>query len=292
MRQVLSVVAIWLVVWCSGSAVCGSADAARSRVSGQHLHAGTTSTRPRPRWTTTATSSWCGPVTMQDRSSHGVFAQRLRLIRPPPWTPSSRSTRAPACSSTGPPRHGQRRRLRRGLVELWRRRRRRRLRPALRLQPGRNSAREFQVNTYTLLTFRASRRWPWTTTATSSWSGSALPGRLRATASSLSASTRAGAAAGRRVPGQHLHAATTRATPRWRWTATAISSWPGRSLYADGSYLAVFAQRFDSPGDGSSVPLFQVNTYTISFQFRPSVAMNDVGLRHRRGRRYSRLVGV
>ena len=47
-------------------------------------------------------------------------------------------------------------------------------------------------------------------------------------------------------------------------------------LYVDGSYLAVFAQRFDSLGAalGSA---FQVNSYTISFQFGPSVAMNDVG---------------
>ena len=64
---------------------------------------------------------------------------------------------------------------------------------------------EFRVNTFTTERRRSPPAWRWTPTATSSSPGRATVRTAPATASSPAASTPRGVAAGRRVPGQHLH---------------------------------------------------------------------------------------
>ena len=133
---------------------------------------------------------------------------------------------------------------------------------------------EFQVNTYTTGDQR-SRRWPPMRPATSSSSGratarTARPRRLRP------AVRQHGSPAGRGVPGQHLHHASTSALPSVASDAAGNFVVVWQSYGQDGSGCGVFAQRYDSTGD----PLggeFRVNTYTTSHQSDPSVASDAAG---------------
>ncbi|MBN3922907.1 cadherin-like domain-containing protein [Nostoc sp. NMS4] len=57
-------------------------------------------------------------------------------------------------------------------------------------------------------------------------------------------------------------------------TGDFVISW--QSYYQDGSYLGIYAQRYNSAGVAQGAE-FQVNTYTNGYQYNPTVAMDSTG---------------
>ena len=225
----------------------------------------------------TVTSSSLDGLARTIEGNTASIAPAVQTLPALPQGASSRSTPTPPNIQTPSGRRGGRQwRLRGRLAELRQDGLElRRLRPAIHL-PGAPLASEFQVNSYTANNQcaahgrrrrrrRLRRRLAERSARTAALRRLRPPFRL------------AGARAGRRVPGQHLHHRATRAHPAVASDADGdfVVAWESYSQDGDGD--GIFARRFNSGGRRRSAAEFQVNTYTTDDQRMPAIAADADG---------------